>query len=81
MVLVSAIHPPVTLDLHSILAIRPVPIVADEHSQKDVLALFLSFNTVSRQVTGTHFSPVWFHPEKLHPDVRHFLPSIGMRNA
>jgi hypothetical protein len=33
--LVSAIHPPTTLAIHSVLVIRPVHIIADELQQKE----------------------------------------------
>jgi len=48
MVLVSAIHPPITFAMHSIIVMRPVHIIADEFQQKSVFILFPSFDAVSR---------------------------------
>jgi len=57
--LADSIHPPVTIGLHSILVIRPVPVFAYELSQLDVFVLFLAFDTVSREVTGTRLTSAW----------------------
>jgi hypothetical protein len=48
-VVVSAIHPPTTLALHSVLVIRPIHIVTDELHQKEgrsgaVFTRFLPFD-------------------------------------
>jgi hypothetical protein len=81
MVFVSAIHPPVILDLHSIVVIRPVPNLADVVQQKTVFILFSSSNAVRRQVTGNALLGRLPPFSELYSDMSQILPSFGMRIA
>src|SRR5215831_3339755 len=71
-VLVSAIHPPTTLAMHSVLVIRPVHIIADELQQKEgrsgtVFILLLPFDSVRayRSKLSLHrAASLWIHAVK-----------------
>ena len=65
MALVSAVHPPITLAMHSIPIIRPVHIIADELQKKDRLHHLFVLRCGKPVGDGTRFSSVWYDSGKL----------------